>query len=324
MKSKIIFLIGLFILLFLLIIIVINIGSVKISFKKIISCFLNKEVDSDIKVIIMELRLPRIILSIIIGGLLAISGVILQSIFKNPLADPFVTGISSGAALGAAVAIISGFNNLMFLSFFTAFLTMLFIYRISLINGKLNILTLLLIGVMTGSFLSSLIMFLSAIFNKDLIKVMFWLMGDLSGSKIFYIKLSLVFSIIIFISSFIFSYDLNILSLGDEEAKTLGINVEFVKGYYFILSSIIVAFCVSLSGVIGFVGLIMPHMMRYFIGSDVRFLLPASFFGGGLFLLISDTLARSLFLPGEIPVGIITGLIGAPVFVFLILGRKKA
>lgn len=323
MKNKILFIIFLFVILILFLIFAIRTGSVDVNFKKIMEDIFNKNVDSTIRAIIMEIRLPRIVISILIGGLLAISGVILQSILKNPLADPFITGISSGAALGASIAIISGFFNITFFAFLTSFLTMLFIYRIALINGKINIISLLLIGVMTGSFLSSVVMLLSAVFNRDLVKVLFWLMGDLSGCNIFYVNVTLIFSIIIFLLCFIFSYDLNILSLGEEEAKTLGVNVEFVKGYYFILSSIIVAFCVSLSGVIGFIGLVVPHIMRYFVGFDTRFLLPASFLGGGLFLLLADTLARSLFLPGEIPVGIITGLIGAPVFILLVLKRKK-
>ncbi len=323
MKNKIIFLIILFIILVFSFFWTIKTGSINISYNEIVSSILNKNINNDIKTIIMEIRLPRILLSIFIGGLLAISGVILQSILKNPLADPFITGISSGAALGASIGIIAGFSNITFFAFLTSLLTMLFVYRISLANGKINIISLLLIGVMTGSFLSSIVMLISAIFNKDLIKVMFWLMGDLSNCKMLYINIIFIFSLVIFFLSFIFSYDLNILSLGEEEAKTLGVNTEFIKGYYFILSSIIVAFCVSLSGVIGFIGLVIPHIMRYFIGNDARFLLPSSFLGGGVFLLISDTLARSLFLPGEIPVGIITGLIGAPVFIFLILKRKK-
>ncbi len=323
MKNKIIFLSVLFFVLIFSFFWTIKIGSINIGYNEIISNILNKNIDGDVKTIILEIRLPRILLSIFIGGLLAISGVILQSILKNPLADPFITGISSGAALGASIGIIAGFSNITFLAFLTSLLTMLFVYRISLADGKINIISLLLIGVITGSFLSSIVMLLSAIFNKDLIKVMFWLMGDLSSMKSIYINITFIFLLIVFLLSFIFSYDLNILSLGEEEAKTLGVNVEFIKFYYFALSSLIVAFCVSLSGVIGFIGLVIPHIMRYFIGNDARFLLPASFLGGGLFLLISDTLARSLFLPGEIPVGIITGLIGAPVFIFLILKRKK-
>jgi iron complex transport system permease protein len=323
MKNKLIFLIITFLILIFIFFLSLSIGSVKLNFIQIIKTLFNKEKEQIYELIVLNIRLPRIIFSIFIGGLLAMSGAILQSILKNPLADPYITGISSGAALGATFGIIAGVNNIFLPAIAGAFLTILFVYKASLVYGKINTGSLLLIGVMTGTFLSSIIMLLSTVFNRDLVKVVFWLMGDLSNIEPIYVNLLVFFSLIIIIFVILFSNDLNIIATGEEEAKTLGVNTEFLKTYYFILSSLIVAICVSLSGIIGFVGLIIPHIIRYFIGSDNRFLLPASFILGGIFLLLSDTLARFLFLPIEIPVGIITGIIGAPIFIILILNRKN-
>ena len=323
MKNKLILLIITFLILIFIFFLSLSIGSVKLNFIQIIKTLFNKEKEQIYELIVLNIRLPRIIFSIFIGGLLAMSGAILQSILKNPLADPYITGISSGAALGATFGIIAGVNNIFLPAIAGAFLTILFVYKASLVYGKINTGSLLLIGVMTGTFLSSIIMLLSTVFNRDLVKVVFWLMGDLSNIEPIYVNLLVFFSLIIIIFVILFSNDLNIIATGEEEAKTLGVNTEFLKTYYFILSSLIVAICVSLSGIIGFVGLIIPHIIRYFIGSDNRFLLPASFILGGIFLLLSDTLARFLFLPIEIPVGIITGIIGAPIFIILILNRKN-
>jgi len=323
MKNKLIFLIITFLILIFIFFLSLSIGSVKLNFIQIIKTLFNKEKEQIYELIVLNIRLPRIIFSIFIGGLLAMSGAILQSILKNPLADPYITGISSGAALGATFGIIADVNNIFLPAIAGAFLTILFVYKASLVYGKINTGSLLLIGVMTGTFLSSIIMLLSTVFNRDLVKVVFWLMGDLSNIEPIYVNLLVFFSLIIIIFVILFSNDLNIIATGEEEAKTLGVNTEFLKTYYFILSSLIVAICVSLSGIIGFVGLIIPHIIRYFIGSDNRFLLPASFILGGIFLLLSDTLARFLFLPIEIPVGIITGIIGAPIFIILILNRKN-
>ena len=150
---------------------------------------------------------------------------------------------------------------------------------------------------------------------------MFWLLGDLSGSNINAIGVILLLAVIS--TAVYFSNDLNILTTGEDEAKSVGVNTEFIKALYFIIAGLLTGISVSLSGVIGFVGLVIPHILRFFTGSDMRILIPASFAAGGLFLLIADTIARTLFLPGEVPVGIITGLIGAPVFITLLLKKKK-
>jgi iron complex transport system permease protein len=313
---------SLIILLFFAILFSLISGSIKISIEELLNVLIKPYFNSDNSLIIYKIRLPRILLAILVGGILGVVGSILQAIFKNPLVDPFITGVSSGAAFGATIAIIFNFYSLTFFAISGAVLTILFVYKLSVKNNNLNLYNLLLIGVMTGSFLSSLIMFLSAFFNKDLIKVVFWLMGDLSITNFTLLKYSYFFSIIIICLCIYFSNDLNIFSLDEDEAKISGVKTEFIKTLYFLSSGILTGIAVALSGVIGFVGLVIPHIMRFFTGPDLRILMPVSFIGGAVFLIICDTIARTLFLPAEIPVGIITGLLGAPIFIFILIRRK--
>lgn len=320
--KKNIFILFLHVLLVILILVSLLSGSTKISLKELFLVFFDINSNFENSLIIFKIRLPRILLGILVGGILATIGAMLQAVFKNPLVDPFITGVSSGAALGATIAIIFNFHHFTIFAVLGAVFTILFVYKLSIKNNNLNLYNLLLIGIMTGSFLSSIIMFLSAFFNKDLVKVVFWLMGDLSVTNYVLLKYSYIISVIIIIFCIYFSYDLNILSLDEDEAKISGVKTEFIKTFYFISSGILTAIAVSLSGVIGFVGLVVPHIIRFFIGPDLRMLIPVSFLAGSIFLLICDTIARTIFLPSEIPVGVITGLIGAPIFTFILIRRK--
>jgi iron complex transport system permease protein len=321
MKKKF-FVLILFILFLIVVFISFISGSVNITIKELFDSFLGKNPNSDNALIVLKIRLPRILLAILAGGVLSVTGAVLQALFKNPLVDPFITGVSSGAAFGATIAIIFNLNSITLLAVLGAVFTILFVYGLSRKNGSLNLYNLLLIGVMVSSFFSALIMFLSALFNKDLVKVVFWLMGDLSITDFILLKYSYIISIIVIIFCIFFSNDLNILSLNEDEAKVSGVRTEFIKTFYFISSGILTGIAVALSGVIGFVGLVIPHVVRFFTGPDLRGLIPVSFLAGAAFLLGCDTIARTIFLPSEIPVGIITGLVGAPVFVFILLRRK--
>jgi len=324
MKNKIILLSGLLVMLLVVTATALKIGSINISFMEIFKAlFTGHSGAQSNNIIITDIRLPRIIDAILVGGMLGLSGAILQAVLKNPLSDPFITGISSGSAFGAAIGIVMGFTMIILPAMAAGIITILIVYRFSIIYGRLNITYLLLTGVMVGSLFSALIMLLSSIFSRDLMKVMFWLMGDLSGADTSVLKYAFVFVLAAFIAAMYFANDLNILSTGEEEAGTVGVNVEFIKTIYFIIASVLTGIAVSLSGVIGFVGLVIPHIMRMFVGSDMRWLMPASFITGGIFLLLADTVARTIFLPAEIPVGIITGLIGAPVFIFILLAKKE-
>lgn len=297
-------------------------GSVQIPLSDIISFFAGKTGGSNYD-IIMKIRLPRIVFAILVGGMLASSGAMLQALLKNPLVDPFITGISSGAAFGAACAIIAGMSGLIMPSIAGALVTMYVVYRLSLVYGSLSVSRLLLTGVMIGSFFSSLIMMLNAVFSRDLVKVVFWLMGDLSNINPELAIYGIIFAVIILAAAVYFANDLNIMATGDDEAKSLGVKIEFIKVMYFTFAGVLTAISVALSGVIGFVGLVIPHITRFFIGPDMRGMIPASFIAGAAFLLCADTLARTVFLPSEIPVGVITGLIGVPVFIFLMNNRKN-
>jgi iron complex transport system permease protein len=299
-------------------------GSVKIDIKEIISFLAGQGAGSDNYQIIMKIRLPRVVFAMLVGGMLAASGAMLQGIFKNPLVDPFITGISSGAALGASAAIVAGMSLIMLPAMAGAVITILLVYRISIIYGRVNLSNLLLTGVMTGSLLSGVILLLAAVFNRDMVKVMFWMMGDLSSLNAGYLKFTVPAVAVLLAAAMYFSNDLNILSTGEEEAKSVGVNTELIKTIYFIIAGLLTGAAVSLSGVIGFVGLVVPHVMRFITGPDHRRLIPASFLAGAVFLLAADTAARTVFLPGEIPVGIVTSLIGAPVFIFLLSRRHGA
>ncbi|MCE5301463.1 MAG: iron ABC transporter permease [Spirochaetia bacterium] len=274
--------------------------------------------------IITFIRLPRIIFAMLVGGMLGCAGAILQAVFKNPLVDPFITGISSGAAFGAAAAIVAGVSGLIAPAIAGAFATIFIVYRISMTYTGLDVNRLLLAGVMIGSFFSSLIMFINAVFSRDLIKVVFWLMGDLSNINPDYMLYAVLLALASLAAAIYFANDLNIFTTGEEEARTLGVRTEFIKTLYFCLAGVLTAVSVALSGVIGFVGLIVPHIVRRFTGPDLRAVIPVSFLAGALFLLAADTLARTLFLPAELPVGVITGLAGVPFFLALLPRVRRA
>ncbi|WP_125153146.1 FecCD family ABC transporter permease [Clostridium rectalis] len=282
------------------------------------------------KLIILNIRLPRIVISSLIGAGLSIVGTSFQAIFKNPMADPYVLGISSGSALGASIAIVIGFqasflgsNIITIFAFAGAMLTTFVVYNIAKVGTKLPTNTLLLSGVSVSFLLSSLIS-LVMIFNREQIdQIVFWTMGSISSANWKQVFTLTPFVFIGSIVIFLYAKDLNLMLTGDETATSLGIEVHKVKKIILILSSVIVASCVSVSGVIGFVGLIIPHIIRIMVGPDHRVLIPFSALGGSIFMIISDTLARTLIPPAEIPVGAITSIFGAPFFIYLLIKNKK-
>lgn len=279
--------------------------------------------------IILNIRLPRIILAGTVGMGLSIVGTAFQAMFKNPMADPYVLGVSSGSALGSAIAISLGFDNFVgglgtiSLAFIGSILTAFIVYSIAKVGNKVPTNTLLLSGI-SISFLLSSIISLIMVFNRESIeKILFWTMGSFSSTNWNQVIILLPFISIGFFIFMSFSGDLNIMLTGDETAKSLGIEVENFKKIILIVSSIIVAACVSVSGIIGFVGLIIPHIIRIILGPDHKILIPFSAVGGALFMISSDALARSVASPAEIPVGVITSVIGAPYFIYLLIKNKK-
>ncbi len=324
-NKKIIILIVLTLLLLLLMIFSVTIGSVKISLTTIISMFKGGHVDSASRVIILRLRLPRIVMAVITGGTLSIVGVSLQALFRNPLADPYIIGISSGAALGATSTfflqrIVGKFFvfYLPLFSFFGALVTMLLVYRLSLLGRRVIIENLLLSGVIVGFIASALITLIIAFAGREVHDILFWLMGDLSHVKwenIWFILGPIIIAIYLLLH---FSVELNAISLGEEVAFNLGIDPERLKKIIFFITSFLIGLIVSFSGIIGFVGLVIPHIIRLLVGADHKIVMPASILGGSIFLLLCDDIARTVVAPSELPIGVITSLIGAPLFIYLL------
>jgi len=305
------------------------IGSVGISLKKIIEVICEGNTSTEYS-ILFDIRLPRIILGFAIGGALSIAGVILQGMFRNPLVEPYTLGISGGAALGVCLNIVLRLNHTLGLfslplfGFLGANLVIMLVYSLSIRRGILKIQGLLLTGIMISFIASSLIMFIMAISRvEDLHGIVFWIMGSLEEPNWFLIKLSVLVSILGLIISYRFSLDLNAFSLGEEEASHLGINIERTKRSLFVLASLLTGCSVSVAGIIGFVGLVVPHFVRMFVGSDHRILLISSFICGAIFLIFCDTLARTIISPLELPVGVITGILGGSLFIYA-LSKKQA
>lgn len=280
--------------------------------------------------VIFDIRLPRIFMAIIVGIALSGSGVIFQGIFRNPMADPYIIGVSAGAAFGATIGLIfagavrfASFSITSIFAFLGAIGVTFLVYNISKIKGKISVLTLLLSGVALSSLLSSIISFIMIYRTHDLAKVYFWIMGGLSNSSWANFLVIMPIIVVILIASSFFMRDLNVMSLGDERANQLGVQTNKIKQLLLILASIMTAAAVSVSGIIGFIGLITPHIMRIIVGPDHKVLYPSSAIAGGIVLLLSDTLARVLLSPREIPVGIITSIIGVPFFIYLLIKTKR-
>lgn len=278
--------------------------------------------------ILCDVRLPRIFLGVAVGGALSLAGVVLQGMFRNPLVEPYTMGISGGAALGVCLAIILKVSNsfgvwsLPIAGSIGAAMTIFAVYFLSAGKGGLNIRNLLLIGIMISFICSSLITLIMAVARaEDLHGIIFWIMGSLEQPSTLLVKIALIVSVVSLGISYFFCLELNALALGEEEALHLGISVENTKRLLFILASIMTGLSVSVAGIIGFVGLVVPHFMRLFLGNDHRILLVASWLCGGIFLVFCDALARTIISPTELPVGVITGLLGGSIFVYVLCRR---
>jgi iron complex transport system permease protein len=278
--------------------------------------------------ILVDIRLPRILLGFAVGGGLSLAGVLLQSMFRNPLVEPYTLGISGGAALGVCINIVLGFKSgigdfsMPLSGFIGAIIVIMVVYFLSARKGILKIHGLLLTGVMISFVASSFIMLMMAISRaEDLQGIIFWIMGSLEEPKWSLIKLAIGVSLLGLVMSYFLSVRLNALALGEEEARHLGINTETTKRFLFIIASLITGCCVAVTGIIGFVGLAVPHFVRMFVGQDHRILLISSFLSGAIFLIISDTIARTIIQPLELPVGVVTGIIGGIIFVYALTKR---
>lgn len=280
--------------------------------------------------IIINVRIPRVLIGMTVGAALSGVGAVFQGMFKNPMADPYVIGISSGAALGAGLVIIFGISwtalglsSISIGAFLGAVCTTFLVYWISKVKNKVPITILLLSGIAVGQFLTAILSFLMVIFTKDMTKIIYWTLGSFSGKGWEHIASTSIPMILAMIILNFFSKDLNIMLLGEESAQNLGVDVENIKIIILIICAFIISMAVSVSGIIGFVGLIIPHIMRLIVGPDHRILIPTSMLSGGIFMIFADTLARTVISPTEIPVGILTALFGGPFFIYLLRKSKK-
>lgn len=281
--------------------------------------------------IVFDVRLPRILLGILVGASLSTAGSGFQALLRNPLADPYVLGVSSGAALGAIIALIAAPHvpgAVQLAAFAGAAATTAAVYFLGRRGGQVESATLLLAGIVAVSFLSAVIMFLmTTLSGRDMRGMAFWLMGDLASTLPtnplpWFEALFFVF-IVAGGAIYATSSDLNLILTGEQEARHLGVNVHRVRLVVYIAASVLTGLAVSVSGTIGYVGLLVPHVMRMLFGTDYRLLIPTSAIGGAILVVVADTLARSIVSPTELPVGAMTALAGAPVFIYLMRRRVR-
>ena len=273
--------------------------------------------------IILQLRLPRIILGCLIGAALSLAGVIMQGLFRNPLADPYILGVSSGASLGAALSTILlppliGIYTTPLASFLGGLTAITLVYGVVKLTGRFTIGSLLLAGIAIAYLFSAVLSIVIWLLSRDSHKILVWIMGGLWGADWLRVKIILPILLLLTVISLGFSKDLNALLLGEETAQSLGVNVSLIEKLLPILASLLTGVAVAFAGAIGFIGLMMPHIMRMLVGPDHRILIPSSALAGGIFLIWADAAARCLM---EIPVGVVTSLCGVPFFIYLMRRR---
>jgi len=325
LKSFSIKLLILFCLLIVVSLLSLQFGSIYISYSEIFELFSNSENYSTANQIIFNIRIPRLLLAIGVGGGLSVAGAVFQSLLMNPLADPYILGVSSGGSFGAVLAMLLGlsFFFIQMFSIIGALVVIILVFFIGHRFGRLEPNTLLLSGVMIGAFFSASILLMLTFLNNTLRSAIFWLVGNLAMADNISSYYIIIISIVVSIILSLFGYKLNLLAMGDEDSSNLGLNTKKVKSIIYIFASILVGVIVSVSGIIGFIGLLIPHVVRIIWGTDNRIVLPTSFFVGAIFLILTDTVARIIILPSELPVGVVTAMIGAPVFIYMLKRQKQ-
>jgi iron complex transport system permease protein len=300
------------------------IGSYSMSFTQVWAGLLDSQSDPQVRQVLWDLRLPRIVTAALSGAGLSVAGVVFQSLLRNPLADPFISGTSAGAGLGVAAAIAMGLGGLWLpaVAFVGAIFAVWTVYQLARVGTRLPIQTFLLAGVVVSSFLGSLVSLILTLAKQDLARILFWLMGNFGNADwaglgwLFPLTCLAGFGVILH------SLDLNLLALGEEQSALLGLNAEASKLRLIILASLLTATSVASGGLIGFVGLVVPHSCRRIVGGDHRVLIPCCAALGACFLMLADTLARSLTTIGDLPVGIVTSVVGAPFFLYLLRSQQ--
>ncbi len=323
--------VGALLLLVLVMVLCASVGTQSVSWKAALTHGTDAASPNPDYEILLRVRIPRIILAALVGAALAAAGVTFQALLRNPLADPYILGVSSGAGLGVMLAVMAGFNWTLWgrspvgvFAFAGALGTVWLVWGIGRVTGKFHVTGLVLAGVVVNAFFSAVIMFLTSVArSQQLYATMFWLMGNMTEEDFFVLWVAggcVAAGIAVL---FILGPQLNAISFGHIDAKSIGVNVERTQFVAFAVSAFITAVAVSLSGLIGFVGLIVPHAVRLVFGPDHRQLLPLSALSGAMFLVAADTLARTVVAPAQLPAGVVTALVGGPFFLVLLVRHSR-
>lgn len=280
--------------------------------------------------IILKVRLPRVFLAILVGACLSLAGAGFQGVLRNPLADPYTLGVASGSAVGAAFLILFGFHTILFgiwtiplVAFVTGLISLFVVLRLANVQGKYKLETIILSGVVVSAFLGAIVSFMVSMSDQVVNEIVFWLMGSLAlrgWSFTFVLMPYLAIGLVVLLS---YGRTLNLFALGERQAAHLGVNIKRTRLVVLVVSTLITAAAVSIVGTIGFVGLVVPHLVRLMVGPDYRILLPLSVIFGAIYVLWADTIARTLLSPTEIPLGVVTAVLGAPFFAYLLRRNKQ-
>jgi iron complex transport system permease protein len=331
----------LFVMLALMILVALSVGSVHYSLWNVftvltakpltlLGAHFSQNIDRTAQKIILELRLPRTILALLVGAALSVAGVIFQGLFRNPMAEPYVIGTSSGASLGATIAFVLGLKFTFLqvsavpaLAFAGALLTTVLVYNLARIGRRIPMSALLLVGIAVSAFLSAIISMMMMLHREEMYNIISWSLGGFTSGRWIHVIIILPYFLFGIFITMRYTRELDIMLLGEEKAQQLGVNSNRLQKILIFSASLLVAAAVSVSGTIGFVGLVIPHIVRLLVGPNHRYLLPASALAGANFLLIADTVARTVIIPMELPVGIITAFVGAPFFIYLLKQRRR-
>lgn len=329
-----------FVLLLFSVVISLSLGSANLALSQVWGIllhqlpFLHSLIDSNwpesAEQIILKVRLPRVFLAILVGACLSLAGAGFQGVLRNPLADPYTLGVASGSAVGAAFLILFGYHTILFgkwtiplVAFVTGLISLLVVLRLANVHGKFKLETIILSGVVVSAFLGSLVSFMVSMSDQVVNEIVFWLMGSLAlrgWSFTFVLMPYLAIGIVVLLS---YGRTLNLFALGERQAAHLGVNIKRTRLVVLVVSTLITSAAVSIVGTVGFVGLVVPHLVRLIVGPDYRILLPLSVIFGAIYVLWADTIARTLLSPTEIPLGVVTAFLGAPFFAYLLRRNKQ-
>ena len=326
-----------FVLLIISMILNVTIGAFSLSFSEILNTLLNPEENKIYYQVLVDIRVPRVILGVLVGVAFGISGAMMQTLFKNPLADPSIIGVSAGASAGVVIFMLLGnflptllydgflsYLSLPLSAFLGAAITIFAIYKLATIYNKVAVTVMLLAGIAINAMLGALVgLFTYVSTEEELKSFTFWTMGSLADGNMKIILIMIPIVIVTYIFAISKNVELNLMLLGEDEARNSGVNAEKLKKYIILFVSLAIGASVAFCGIIGFIGLVVPHIARLLVGSNHKFYLPLSAILGAFVLLWADSITRIIIAPAELPIGIITALLGAPFFLWLLIKNRQ-